>query len=115
MNAVVAAAYDAGEIIVVGKVVLNTAKRLLLVNGTPVDLTSPEYQVLVQLMKAAGTIISRQALEHAIYGDRVVLSNVLQVYVGRLRKKLAAVDVESIQTVWGQGYRYELPKAGFDA
>jgi DNA-binding response OmpR family regulator len=111
LNAVVAPADDVGETITVGAVVLNTTARRVLVGGTPLVLTSAEYQVLGYLMRNAGQVVTRGDLERSIYGEVAPASNVLQVYLGRLRKKLEAAGCSAIHTVWGTGYRYELPKA----
>jgi len=77
------------------------------VDGNPVKLTANELKVLVYLMHHQGKVISRTELTEHIYDqdfDRD--SNTIEVFVGRLRKKL---DVELIQTVRGLGYRLEPP------
>ncbi len=77
------------------------------VDGNPVKLTANEFKVLTYLMHHQGKVISRTELTEHIYDqdfDRD--SNTIEVFVGRLRKKL---EVDLIQTVRGLGYRLEPP------
>ena len=72
------------------------------VNGQPVKLTSHEYRLLSYLMHHAGRIISRtEIVEHLYDQDFDRDSNTIEVFVGRLRKKLG---VDIIQTARGLGY-----------
>ena len=72
------------------------------VDGNPVKLTSHEYRLLSYLMHHAGRIISRgEIVEHLYEQDFDRDSNTIEVFVGRLRKKLG---VEIIQTMRGLGY-----------
>ena len=72
------------------------------VNGKPVKLTSHEYRLLSYLMHHTGRVVSRTELvEHLYDQDFDRDSNTIEVFVGRIRKKLG-VDV--IQTVRGLGY-----------
>ena len=90
-----------------GGVVLDTRSGRVAVDGQPVDLTAHEYRVLAYLMHRAGQVVSRAELTEHIYAqdfDRD--SNTIEVFVGRLRRKLG-VDV--IKTVRGLGYKVEAP------
>jgi two-component system OmpR family response regulator len=90
---------------VVGAVRLDTRSGKVSVEGTPVKLTSHEYRLLSYLMHHAGRIVSRGELtEHLYDQDFDRDSNTIEVFVGRLRKKLG---VELIQTVRGLGYLVE--------
>ena len=72
------------------------------VNGEPVRLTSLEYRLLHYLMMHQGRVISRTELvEHLYDQDFDRDSNTIEVFVGRIRKKL---EVDIIQTVRGLGY-----------
>ena len=72
-------------------------------NGNPVRLTSHEYRLLAYLMHHAGRVVSRTELvEHLYDQDFDRDSNTIEVFVGRLRKKIGA---ERIETVRGLGYR----------
>src|SRR5688572_10677608 len=97
-----------------GPVVLDLAAQTVSVNGGNVDLTSYEYKVLEYLMMHAGELVSKADLtEHIYQQDFDRDSNVLEVFIGRLRKTL---DPEStlkpIETVRGRGYRFAIPRSG---
>lgn len=76
------------------------------VAGVPVSLTATEYRLLEYLMRRAGTIVSRDQLaEHVWGGEYDPCSNVADVYVGYLRKKLAGTaSADQIRTIRGLGY-----------
>lgn len=94
--------------IVCGPVRLDTRSGRVAVDGSPVKLTSHEYRLLSYLMHHSGRIVSRAELtEHLYDQDFDRDSNTIEVFVGRLRKKLG-VDV--IQTVRGLGYLVEPPR-----
>ena len=80
------------------------------VDGNPVKLTSHEYRLLSYLMHHTGRVVSRTELvEHLYDQDFDRDSNTIEVFVGRIRKKL---DVDIIQTVRGLGYLLTPPTAG---
>lgn len=86
-----------------GELVLDTRSGRVSFQGAPVTLTSHEHKVLEYLMHRPGQLVSRSELTEHIYAqdfDRD--SNTIEVFVGRLRRKLAA---DLIETVRGQGYR----------
>ena len=85
-----------------GSVRLDTRTGRVSVDGNPVKLTSHEYRLLAYLMHHAGRVVSRtELIEHLYDQDFDRDSNTIEVFVGRIRKKLG-VDV--IQTVRGLGY-----------
>lgn len=87
----------------VGPVTLDTRGGRVAVDGQPVKLTSHEFRLLSYLMHHRGEVVSRTELtEHLYDQDFDRDSNTIEVFVGRLRRKLA-VDV--IETVRGLGYR----------
>jgi two-component system, OmpR family, response regulator len=86
----------------VGPVTLDTKSARVAVDGMPVKLTSLEFRLLSYLMHHKGKVISRTELVDHLYDqdfDRD--SNTIEVFVGRLRKKLG-VDV--LHTIRGMGY-----------
>jgi two-component system OmpR family response regulator len=92
-----------------GPVRLDTKAGRVVVDGAPVKLTSHEYRLLSYLMHHAGRVISRtEIVEHLYDQDFDRDSNTIEVFVGRLRKKLG---VEVIQTVRGLGYLIAPPDA----
>ncbi|MDE2363146.1 MAG: response regulator transcription factor [Hyphomicrobiales bacterium] len=93
--------------IVCGPVRLDTKAGRVMVEGVAVKLTSHEYRLLAYLMHHTGRIVSRtEIVEHLYDQDFDRDSNTVEVFVGRLRKKLG-VDV--IQTVRGLGYMIAPP------
>jgi two-component system OmpR family response regulator len=93
-----------------GPVVLNTRTKRVSVAGNPVRLTSHEYNLLEYLMHHAGRVVSRTELvEHLYDQDFDRDSNTIEVFVGRIRKKLEA---DIIQTVRGLGYLLTAPSEG---
>jgi len=97
-----------------GPVVLDLAAQTVTVNGANVDLTSYEYKVLEYLMMHAGELVSKADLtEHIYQQDFDRDSNVLEVFIGRLRKKLDPDGtLKPIETVRGRGYRFAIPRNG---
>ena len=86
----------------VGPVRLDARAGRVTVNGAAVKLTSHEYRLLSYLMHHVGRIVSRTELvEHLYDQDFDRDSNTIEVFVGRLRKKLG---VDIIQTARGLGY-----------
>ena len=96
--------------LVCGPVSLDTKNGRVTVDGNPVRLTSHEYRLIAYLMHHQGRIISRsEIIEHLYDQDFDRDSNTIEVFVGRIRKKLG---IDIIETVRGLGYRLEVPQAG---
>lgn len=93
-----------------GPIQLDTAAKTVSVNRQVLELTSYEYNTLEYLAHHAGKVISKTELtEHLYAQDFDRDSNVIEVFVGRLRKKLDPNgDLKPITTVRGQGYRFSL-------
>jgi DNA-binding response OmpR family regulator len=91
----------------VGNLVLNTLTRYLWHRGRRLELTNKEYVILEYLMRHPNAVITRTMLEeHAWDYDFEGVSNLVDVYIRRLRRKLGGEDETSvIQTVRGAGYR----------
>ena len=90
-----------------GPIWLDTRAARVLVDGQPLQLTSHEFKLLSLLMQRKGEVLARTLLSEHIYpqdSDRD--SNTIEVFVGRLRKKLPP---ELIETVRGLGYRMAAP------
>jgi two-component system OmpR family response regulator len=96
--------------IVCGPVRLDTKAGRVIVDGAAIKLTSHEYRLLAYLMHHTGRVISRsEIIEHLYEQDFDRDSNTIEVFVGRLRKKLG---VDLIQTVRGLGYIAAPPEDG---
>ncbi len=101
----------ASPVLTQGELALDTAKKEVRVAAQAVELTAYEYKVLEYLMLNPDRVISKTELTDHLYDqdfDRD--SNVIEVFVGRLRKKIAPVD--NIRTVRGQGYRFVAAPSG---
>ncbi|HEN47603.1 MAG TPA: response regulator transcription factor [Mizugakiibacter sp.] len=100
-----------------GPVAMDTTAQTVGVEGKTVDLTSYEYKVLEYLMLHAGELVSKADLtEHIYQQDFDRDSNVLEVFIGRLRRKLDPEGVlKPIETVRGRGYRFALTRSEGDA
>lgn len=90
------------------EIVLEYDTRTVKVNNTVVDLTKTEYCILEFITARAGEVVSKQSLIDHLYGknpDERPDAKVIDVFVCKLRKKLAAINGKNyIQTFWGQGY-----------
>jgi two-component system OmpR family response regulator len=86
----------------VGDIDIDTAAKRVCQAGVPVDLTAREYAVLELLVRSRTRLVTRSAICEHIYDDETdVGSNVIDVHIAALRRKLGA-DV--IQTRRGEGY-----------
>jgi two-component system response regulator PhoP len=97
-----------------GPIVVDTRAQTVTVDGAPVDLTTYEYRILEQLMLHAGEVISKTDLTEKLYEqDFERDSNVIEVLIARLRRKLDPKDaLHPIETLRGRGYRLALPRGG---
>ena len=88
---------------------LDTGDNSLTYNGQRIPLTKNEYRILLCLMRERGKVVSRERLMEKLWEmDSFVDENTLTVNVGRLRKKLAAAQLEDfITTKFGVGYIVE--------
>jgi two-component system, OmpR family, response regulator PhoP len=95
-----------------GPVVLDTRAQTVRVAGSAVELTTFEYRILEHLMLRAGEVVSKSELTERLYDqDFERDSNVIEVLVGRLRRKLdPAEQLHPIETLRGRGYRFALPR-----
>lgn len=86
-----------------GDITLDTRTGTVTQRGATVGLTAHEYRLLAYLMHRAGQVVSRgELVEHLYAQDFDRDSNTVEVFVGRLRRKLGA---DLIETVRGLGYR----------
>ncbi|MBN1379848.1 MAG: response regulator transcription factor [Gammaproteobacteria bacterium] len=93
-----------------GAIQIDSSSKQVSVNGRLLELTSYEYNTLEYLVHHAGQVVSKIELtEHLYDQDFDRDSNVIEVFVGRLRKKLDPDGtLKPIATVRGQGYRFTL-------
>jgi two-component system response regulator PhoP len=93
-------------------IVLNTATQSVSIAERPVELTAYEYKLLEYMMLHAGEVVSKGELSEHIYEEDMDRdSNVLEVLIGRLRRKLDPQrSLNPIETLRGRGYRFRLPR-----
>ncbi len=109
MEAVLRRAYpsdeDVREILAVGPVTIIPAAREVRVHGEPIELTGGEYSILVALIEAGGSILSRSQLKTALGSDaKGAKARIVDVHIASLRKKLGPAKT-IIKTVHSRGYR----------
>jgi two-component system OmpR family response regulator len=96
------ASVDPSPTLTAGPLVVDTAARIVRRGGVPVDLTAREYAILELLARRKGTLVTRSTIYDHVYDEHEdTLSNVIDVYIAALRRKLGR-DV--IQTRRGHGY-----------
>jgi len=97
---------------IAGPVSLDLSRQELKVNGVAIELTSFEYKIIEYLMVRAGQVISKTELTERLYDqDFERDSNVIEVFVGRLRKKIDPDNsIKPIETLRGRGYRFGLER-----
>jgi len=81
---------------------LDPATREVTVDGAHVELAVREFAVLERLLAASPAVVSKEDLLDAVWGDAAEGVNIVEVYVGYLRRKLGR---ERVETVRGVGYR----------
>ncbi|MEM9058784.1 MAG: winged helix-turn-helix domain-containing protein, partial [Pseudomonadota bacterium] len=93
-----------------GPVTLDTRSQEVSVDGREVELTSYEYRLLEYLMLKPGKVVSKAELTESLYEqDYDRDSNVIEVFIGRLRRKLDPDSrLKPIETLRGRGYRFAL-------
>ena len=90
----------------VGDLTVDLRARRALRGGEELPLTAREFDLLVFLLRRAGQVVSKRQILDGVWDDDFAGDpNVVEVYVARLRRKLAGADGGAIQTVRGAGYR----------
>jgi DNA-binding response OmpR family regulator len=93
------------ELLSNGSIRLYQQRRRVYANGSEIDLTPKEFSVLAHLLSRCGEVVSRTELLQTVWGhDHQGGSNIVDVYVRRLRAKLAQAAAQ-LDTVRGVGYR----------
>ena len=96
-----------------GDVSLDLTARDVRVGNTRVDLTSKEYQMLELLCLRKGSVVSKESfLDHLYGGMDEPEMKIIDVFVFKLRKKIETAGAQHpfIETVWGRGYRVDIPE-----
>ncbi len=95
-----------GDVFTLDGLSLDTRAQTVTVNGTPLDLTLREYGILEYVLRNKGAVVTREDILSNVW-DRFFdsFSNVVDVHLKNLRKKLPPAYAKRLQTVWGKGYR----------
>lgn len=95
-------------ILTVGSLRLDLNRKRAFCNETPLQLTAYEYRLLEYLMRHSQQVVAKERLMEQLYKDEEERdSNVIEVLVGRLRRKLESqCGIQPIETVRGQGYLF---------
>jgi two-component system response regulator PhoP len=100
----------AGDVLTLGPLAIDFGAQAVKLHGAPLELTAFEYRMLEFLVRERARVVTKQELSDYLYPhgeDRD--SNVLEVLIGRLRRKLDADGtLAPIETVRGRGYRFTL-------
>ncbi len=101
----------ANSLVRCGPLVLDLKAQRVSLNEEPLELTSFEYRLLEYLMRHRGEVVSKSELADYLYPhDEDRDSNVIEVMVGRLRRKIDPnSELKPIETLRGRGYRFALP------
>ena len=102
----------ASDVLTFGPLSIDFTAQKACLNAAPVDLTTFEYRVLEYLVRERARVVSKQELSDYLYphdDDRD--SNVIEVFIGRLRRKLDPDDrLKPIETLRGRGYRFAVAR-----
>jgi len=91
----------------VDELVLNLKKRKVKIEGSEVELTRKEFEILVMLLRSEGNILSREDILEKVWDERTIVSKrTVDVHVTRLRKKLGSYG-KYIRNKQGYGYAFE--------
>jgi two-component system OmpR family response regulator len=103
---------DRTAVLRAGDLTLDTASRLVTVSAEPVVLTSKEFSILEYFLHNPGRLLTRTQIEEHVWNyDFDSDSNLVEVYVGRIRRKLSAAGMTTLlSTVRGAGYRLDPPR-----
>jgi two-component system OmpR family response regulator len=88
----------------VGDLVVDDAARTVVRGGVPLELTRTEYDLLAALARDVGTVLSKTQLLTQVWGFDAYDTNLVEVHVSALRRKLEAQGPRLVHTVRGAGY-----------
>jgi len=102
----------AESVIAVGDLIVNLEARTVELQGRKLHLTGKEYQILALLALRKGSTLTKEMFLNHLYGDlEEPEAKIIDVYICKLRKKLAGASggLDYIETVWGRGYALREP------
>lgn len=98
------------QLLQIKQLILNSETLTVEVEGTPLELTVREFEILKIMMQYPQKVFSKEALYEAVWKDGYYgEDNTISVHVSNIRKKIEKITAEEyISTVWGIGYRLKL-------
>ena len=103
---------DAKAVIRAGGLSIDISRRVVELNGKPLDLTAKEFDLLVHFARHPGRVFSRTQLLDSVWGySHSGYEHTVNSHINRLRTKLETAPDEPplIETVWGVGYKFHDP------
>ena len=102
---------DKSGLITIADLTLDPATHFVKRGGSPIELTAREYGLLEYLVRNPNRLITRQMAENHLWSyDAIIASNVVDVYIRRLRRKVDdPFEIKLIETIRGSGYRLRRP------
>ncbi|MBC7325921.1 MAG: response regulator transcription factor [Moorella sp. (in: Bacteria)] len=104
---------DEEDLLEINGLVIKPASREVYLFGRPLSLTPKEYDLLLLLARSPGRVFTREQILEKVWGyDFFGEARTVDTHVTRLREKMAKVPgaPQYIATVWGIGYKFEVPK-----
>jgi len=101
-----------GDQVKVGDIILDVARKQLLVRGEPVRLTATEFKILLVMMSNPGRVFSAEEIYSRVWeSDAYAVENTVMVHISRIREKLELnpKKPEYLKVVWGIGYVFDAP------
>lgn len=97
-----------GRYLTSGKLIIDTAKRIVTYDDKPIVLTATEFDILVYLFKHSDSYHTAQEIYEAVYSNIFLQSTTMKMHLSHLRNKLqnAAPEETFISTMYGKGYRF---------
>lgn len=97
------------HLLMLGSIEINTEQRIATVDDAEVDLTKIEYELLLYLGENRNKVLSRERILSRVWQTQSdPHTNIVDVYISRLRRKFQSLDNISIQTLRGNGYRLNI-------
>jgi two-component system cell cycle response regulator CtrA len=105
----------AGSVIRIGRLAVDVSAKTVEIDGQPLKTTAKEYGILELLALRRGMTLTKETfLDHLYGGMDEPEQKIIDVFICKLRKKIAAIsgDQNAIRTIWGRGYMLEDGEAG---
>jgi DNA-binding response OmpR family regulator len=98
----------ASDVIRVGGIQINKAAHQVTIDGTPVDLSYKEFELLTYFVENQGIALSREKILNNVWNyDYFGDARTIDTHVKKLRNKMGARG-DYIKTIWGMGYKFEV-------